>query len=71
MSEQCRIDDGCFSERWGLLSLLALTTVPADAQTPPPAIPSGPLTLEQVLTLAEPRSETVAFAQAGIRRAEG
>ena len=50
--------------------LLALTTVPAYAQTPP-AVPAGPLTLEQVLTLAEPRSEAVAIAQAGIRRAEG
>jgi outer membrane protein TolC len=29
------------------------------------------LTLEQVLTLSEPRSETMAVAQAGIRRAEG
>jgi len=29
------------------------------------------LTLEQVLTLTEPRSEAVAIAQAGIRRAEG
>jgi len=32
---------------------------------------AGPLTLEQVLELAEARSETVAIAQAGIRRAEG
>ena len=38
---------------------------------PPPAVPAGPLTLEQVLTLAEPRSEAVSIAQAGIRRAEG
>jgi outer membrane protein TolC len=51
--------------------VLALTTVPAFAQTPPPAVPSGPLTLEQVLALAEPRSEAVAVAQAGVRRAEG
>jgi outer membrane protein TolC len=50
--------------------LLALMTVPANAQTPP-AVPAGPLTLEQVLTLAEPRSEAVAIAQAGVRRAEG
>jgi outer membrane protein len=55
---------------WGFLGLLAFTTAPAGAQTPP-AVPSGPLTLEQVLTLAEPRSEAVAVAQAGIRRAEG
>ena len=31
----------------------------------------GPLTLEQVLELAEARSETIAIARAGIRRAEG
>jgi outer membrane protein len=49
--------------------LLALGTLPASAQAPP--VPPGPLTLEQVLTLAEPRSEAVAVAQAGIRRAEG
>ncbi len=34
-------------------------------------VPAGPLTLEQVLELAEARSETVAIARAGIRRAEG
>jgi outer membrane protein TolC len=50
--------------------LLATTSVAAYAQTPP-AVPPGPLTLEQVLTLAEPRSEGVAIAQAGIQRAEG
>ena len=54
----------------GALCLLAMTTLPAFAQTPTP-IPPGPLTLEQVLTLAEPRSESVAIAQAGVRRAEG
>ena len=32
---------------------------------------AGPLTLEQVLELAESRSETIAIARAGIRRAEG
>ena len=51
------------------LCLFALTATPAFAQTP--AVPSGPLTLEQVLALAEPRSEGVAVAQAGVRRAEG
>jgi len=53
-----------------MLCLFATTIVPAYAQTPP-AVPAGPLTLEQVLTLAEPRSEAVAVAQAGLRRAEG
>src|SRR5262245_7196458 len=54
----------------GSACLLALIAVPAYAQTPP-AVPSGPLTLEQVLMLAEPRSEAVAIAQAGVQRAEG
>jgi outer membrane protein TolC len=52
-----------------VVCLLAFTTA-AHAQTPPP-VPAGPLTLEQVLTLAEPRSEAMAIAQAGVRRAEG
>jgi outer membrane protein TolC len=47
---------------------LAAAATAAQAQTPP--VPTGPLTLEQVLTLAEPRSEAVGIAQAGIRRAE-
>jgi outer membrane protein len=34
------------------------------------ALPAGPLTLEQVLDLAEARSESVAIARAAIRRAE-
>jgi outer membrane protein TolC len=34
------------------------------------AIPPGPLTLEQVLSLAEPKSEAVSIAVDGIRRAE-
>jgi outer membrane protein TolC len=59
-----------FLRAWGALCLLAMTTLPAFAQTPPP-IPPGPLTLEQVLALAEPRSESVQIAQAGVRRAEG
>jgi outer membrane protein len=60
-----------FPRAVGALWLFALTTTPALAQTPPPAVPSGPLTLEQVLTLAEPRSEALVIAQEGIRRAEG
>jgi outer membrane protein TolC len=40
----------------------------AGAQAP---APSGPLTLEQVLALAEARSESIAIAQADVRRAEG
>jgi outer membrane protein len=59
-----------FLRAGGALCVLAMTTFPAFAQTAPP-IPPGPLTLEQVLVLAEPRSESVAIAQAGVRRAEG
>ena len=47
-----------------------LIGAPAGAQTAPP-VPSGALTLDQVLTLAEPRSEAVQIAQQGVRRAEG
>src|SRR6185503_6767652 len=61
---------GMFLWAGGVLCLLAVTSVAAYAQTPP-AVPPGPLTLEQVLGLAEPKSETVAIAQADIRRAEG
>ena len=51
---------------WSLLIPLS-----AGAQTQEaPAIPPGPLTLEQVLALAEPRSESVSIAAAGVRRAE-
>ena len=46
-----------------------LVTVPnVHAQTAP--VPSGPLTLEQVLALAETRSESIAIAQSAVRRAE-
>jgi outer membrane protein len=44
---------------------------PAAAQVRAPALPVGPLTLDQVLELAAARSETIAIAQAGVRRAEG
>jgi len=53
---------------WFLTSLIPLT---AGAQTREAAsIPSGPLTLEQVLSLAEPKSEAVQIAIAGVRRAD-
>jgi len=45
----------------------ALYPLSAHAQT----APAGPLTLEQVLELAEVRSESIAIARTGIRRAEG
>ena len=58
---------------WRILFLIivAVALAPgASAQTPQP-VPAGPLTLEQVLELAEARSEAIAAARAGIRRAEG
>ncbi len=45
----------------------------AGAQEPreAPPLPSGPMTLEQVLQLAEARSEALGIARAGVQRAEG
>jgi outer membrane protein TolC len=51
--------------------LLAAVASAAAAQTQAPAVPAGPITLEQALEIAESRSETVAIAREGIRRAEG
>jgi outer membrane protein TolC len=49
----------------------SFTPLAAAAQTrEAAAIPPGPLTLEQVLALAEPKSEAVSIAMEGIRRAE-
>jgi len=54
-----------------LASFVALlTALPALAQDSP-AVPAGPLTLEQVLDLAEARSEAVGIARTGVARAEG
>ena len=50
-----------------VLSIVVLGPLSASAQT----APVGPLSLEQVLELAEARSEAIAIARAGIRRAEG
>jgi outer membrane protein len=48
-----------------------LIPLPARAQTrEAAALPPGPLTLEQVLSLAEPRSESVSIAASTVRRAE-
>lgn len=49
---------------------LFLTTPLVLAQEAQP-IPAGPLTLEQVLELAESRSEAVGIARTGVQRAEG
>ena len=58
-----------------LMAAAWLLAVSADAaraqQAAPPPVPSGPLTLEQVLQLTEPRSEAMAIAQEGVKRAEG
>ena len=45
-------------------------TMPVYAQAPD-AVPAGPMTLEQVLALAETRSEAIGISRAGIQRAEG
>jgi outer membrane protein TolC len=44
--------------------------MPVSAQAPE-GVPAGPLTLEQVLALAEARSETIGISRAGVQRAEG
>lgn len=49
--------------------LLPMAAVAQEPASPPP-VPTGPLTLEQVLTLAEPRSEALSIAITGVRRAE-
>ena len=54
-----------------VLLLTAALLYPCGAWAQAPAAPSGPLTLEQVLELAEARSESIAIAQAGVRRADG
>jgi outer membrane protein TolC len=50
---------------------LSVAATPALAQVQAPALPTGPLTLAQVLELAEARSESIAVAQLGVQRAEG
>jgi len=60
--------------RVSALTALALAVMAGGvrAQSPQtPAVPSGPLTLEQVLTLAEARSESVGIAQVAVTRTEG
>jgi len=63
------------TRRVSALTLFALAvTVAASAQAPSPqapAVPSGPLSLEQVLAIAEARSEAVGIAQVGVTRTEG
>ena len=49
----------------------SIAASPAFAQVQAPALPAGPLTLDQVLELAEARSESIAAAQTGVLRADG
>ena len=57
--------------RSGVLPLTAiLCALPAGAQSLPPQLPPGPLTLEDVLEIAEARSESIAIARAGLIRAD-
>ena len=60
------------TRRWLVaVCVLAVATAAAAQQPAPTAIPSGPLSLEQVLDLAAARSEGIGIAEAGIRRALG
>jgi outer membrane protein TolC len=54
-----------------LLSALTPGTVRAQGPPSTPSLPPGPVTLEQVLAIAESRSEAVSMAREGVRRAEG
>jgi outer membrane protein TolC len=53
----------------GLLCIAAPPSPRAQTREAPP-VPTGPLTLDQVLALAEPRSESVSIAIAAVDRAE-
>jgi outer membrane protein TolC len=64
----------CFRFRrpaWALACLCFVMGPSGVASGQAPAVPAGPLSLEQVLDLAEARSEAVAIARAGITRSEG
>ena len=54
-----------------LLLLIGLATPTAAQQSEQPQVPTGALTLDQVLALAESRSEAIGIARTGIDRAEG
>ena len=51
------------------IALAIAYSTPAIAQQP--EVPAGPLTLEQVLTLAEARSEAIGISRAGVERTVG
>ena len=56
---------------WRAASAALMLAPGTTASAQPPAPPAAPVTLEQVLELAAPRSESIAIAQAAVRRAEG
>jgi len=55
----------------GVALLSVALAAPLLAQSQPPALPAGPLTLEQVLTIAEAKSESVAIARVALTRNAG
>ena len=57
--------------KWAAACLCVLLSTPSLLAQDPPAVPAGPLTLEQVLQIAEARSEPIAIRQAAVSRAEG
>lgn len=59
------------SAAMAVLCLYATVGVSHAAAQSTDEVPAGPLTLEQVLALAERRSETIAIARAGVQRADG
>ena len=54
-----------------VLLLIGLASPTAAQQSEEAQVPAGPLTLDQVLALAESRSEAIGIARTGIDRAEG
>lgn len=63
--------DGARVALGAALCALTMTTAAFAQQPSPPPVPTGPLTLEQVLEVAASRSESIGIAEAGLRRAAG
>jgi len=55
----------------GFVFVVGIAAAAAQEPREAPPLPLGPMTLEQVLQLAEARSEAIAIARAGVQRAEG
>ena len=70
MEKSLRMCDRVFGVFIAVVLAIGGFASPAKAQDPAP-LPAGPLTLGQVLDLAEARSETIAIARAAVERAEG